>query len=178
MNPQTLAGSIATLPLVDAHAAFGILANAYVRRIRGLVKRVAKSVDPDDVAQDVLIRLWEALRQGAYDASQDFERWLWQITRRAAISAYRHIRATARISGSAEPIEAAERNADASQDVETRDLREVVADRLDARERSVFALLCSATSIADVCRLTGLSQPTIWRAQQRINDVCRAVCAA
>lgn len=180
-NLESLASSIATLPLADAHAAFGPIAGE-VRRVARHVKRIVRhggrNTSIEDVVQDVLLQVWESLRRGAFDGTIRIDRWMYVIARRTAIDHYRRSVVRARIGGSEELLEAAERNADATQDVETRDVREAIADRLDARGRSVFALLCSAMSISDICRLTGLSQPTIWHVQQRINDVSRAVCAA
>jgi RNA polymerase sigma factor (sigma-70 family) len=58
--------------------------------------------------------------------------------------------------------------ADAFSDVIFHDLLDAVERRLDDRERLVFELLRRDLSIGQICEQTGLSQPSVWRIQQKL----------
>src|SRR5262245_37759327 len=144
--------------------------------------------DVSDLSQELWVRLWRSLTDpqtpGRFDPARGaFSVYLFTAARNVARDWYRRsVRDSARRGPSVvAPGEDAEHDvpaADAFSDVLFHDLSEAVANRLDDRERVVFALLCRDVSIGQICELSGLSQPSVWRIQQKLKKAIDEIIAS
>lgn len=161
-----------------AQAAFAELVRRHETDLSRLFRRFHPCrEDVSDLAQELWVRLWRCLTDpatpGRFDPARGaFSVYLFTAARNVARDWYRRsVRGAARQSPSVDPQDDPELDppaGDAFSDVLFSDLSEAVARRLDDRERVVFALLCRDVSIGRICELTGLSQPSVWRIQQKL----------
>jgi len=119
-----------------------------VTRWHGTVYRWAAGMtgdpdDADDVAQQVLVRLYAHL--GRFRGSARFSTWLYQITRNAARDAWRRrgrrARAMERMTALDPPPTTTPHTADVTHDVEVAERARVVLARLPERQRTVLDLV-------------------------------------
>lgn len=115
-------------------------------------------VDPEDVAQDVLLRLWEARRDGATIRSA--EAWSVATTRNCCVSLWRKSRAV-KLAQMPESLPAQE---DASQRLvlsEAELLARRALERFSAGTRRLLELRATGLSLDELSALTGRSKGSI-----------------
>jgi RNA polymerase sigma factor (sigma-70 family) len=161
-----------------AQAAFAELVRRHETGLLRLFRRFHPSrEDVSDLTQELWVRLWRSLTDpatpGRFDPARGaFSVYLFTAARNVARDWYRRsVRDCARQGAPVDPLNEPDLDppaADAFSDVLFTDLSEAVARRLDDRERVVFALLCRDVTIGRICELTGLSQPSVWRIQQKL----------
>ena len=171
-----------------ARAAFAELVRRHELSLSRLFRRFHPCrEDVSDLTQELWVRLWRSLTDpqspGRFDPARGaFSVYLFTAARNVARDWYRRsVRDEARRGPAVDPQDNREHEppaADAFSDVLFHDLSEAVARRLDDRERVVFALLCRDVSITRICELSGLSQPSVWRIQQKLKKAIDEVIAS
>ena len=160
-----------------AQAAFAELVRRHQTSLTRLLRRFHPCrEDVSDLTQELWVRLWRSLTDpdaGGFDPARGaFSVYLFTAARNVARDWYRRsVRDRQRQGAPVDPEGDSDEGPaaqDAFSDVLFSDLSEAVARRLDDRERVVFALLCRDVSIGRICELTGLSQPSVWRIQQKL----------
>jgi RNA polymerase sigma-70 factor (ECF subfamily) len=162
-----------------------------VRRHESSLSRLFRRFHPcredvSDLTQELWVRLWRSLTDpagpGRFDPARGaFGVYLFTAARNVARDWYRRSARDARRGPAVDPRDELEHDppaADAFSDVLFHDLSDAVARRLDDRERVVFALLCRDVSIGQICELSGLSQPSVWRIQQKLKKAIDEVIAS
>jgi RNA polymerase sigma-70 factor (ECF subfamily) len=171
-----------------ARAAFAELVRRHEASCQRLFRRFHPNrEDVSDLTQELWVRLWRSLTDpqtpGRFDPARGaFAVYLFTAARNVARDWYRRsVRDTARRGPQVDPSAEEEIDppaADAFSDVLFLDLSDAVARRLDDRERVVFALLCRDVPIGKICELSGLSQPSVWRIQQKLKKAIDEVIAS
>jgi RNA polymerase sigma factor (sigma-70 family) len=174
-----------------AQAAFAELVRRHEAGLLRLFRRFHPCrEDVSDVAQELWVRLWRSLTDpetaGRFDPARGaFGVYLFTMARNVARDWYRRrVRESARQGQQVDPgaadtdLELAADEQDSFSDVLFSDLSEAVARRLDDRERVVFALLSCDVPIGRICELSGLSQPSVWRIQQKLKKAIDEVIAS
>jgi RNA polymerase sigma-70 factor (ECF subfamily) len=125
----------------DDPQAWDLFVERYQRRIRGwCLAWGLQDSDADDVAQDVLVKLFAALRKFQYDPSRSFRAWLKTVTQHAwsdFVSARRRVpgQASARIDTIADSAEAQSDLERQLEDAFDRELLEVAMRRIKGRTK-------------------------------------------
>lgn len=145
-----------------------LLRAVHPRVHRWALTRCGDADDADDVAQQVLVRLWRSLE--AFDGRSRFTTWLYRVTMNRAVD---HLRSRAsrerlgegggglgeeavRVAGGVVP------GADRVEDDRTLALVRVFFHELPDRQRQVFDLVeLQGRSAVDVAEMLGLSPPTV-----------------
>lgn len=168
-------------------AAFAELYRRHQASLLRLFQRFHPSrEDVSDLTQELWVRLWRSLTDpqtpGRFDPARGaFSVYLFTAARNVARDWYRRsVRDSTRRGSSVTPGDEGHDvpAADAFSDVLFHDLSEAVANRLDDRERVVFALLCRDVTIGQICELSGLSQPSVWRIQQKLKKAIDEIIAS
>ncbi len=142
--------------------------------------------DASDLCQEVWVRVWKWLSDPdparRFDPARgSFRHWLLQVARNVAVDFFRRRQREVGGAGpTGEPVPA-ERVLDQpgqDSDVIVADLVEAVERHLDEKERAVLSYLRKGAPIGQICEATGLSQPTVWRIQQRLRQAFRNILDA
>ena len=152
LNDEQLVGMLAD----GDPGALGALADRHARPVYSLALRIL--ADPgwaEEVAQDVLLRLWS--KPGSYDPARgDLRRWLLSVTHHAAIDGLRGRRGTARSrDGGPEPLNGI---ADRSEDPAESALRSLRAESVRA---AMAVLPASQREAVELVYYGGLSQSEV-----------------
>jgi RNA polymerase sigma-70 factor (ECF subfamily) len=144
-----------------ADAAFDMLVGDYRRRVFGLAYSiVGERAAAEDVAQDVFVKLWQAL--GSFDGRAQLSTWVYAITRNAAISALRRRRPSGSLS---EPdVLAAAEAATASEDAHEPDapaLWRAVAALPAAQRQAVILYYQDERPVDEVAAMLGMRVNTV-----------------
>jgi RNA polymerase sigma-70 factor (ECF subfamily) len=136
-----------------------------VHRHRGMVYRVARAImgcadDAHDVAQDALVRAYEAI--GTYDGYHEFGAWLRRITVNRAVSKLRERRRAARLvaagRSAAQPLPAADNPADSAAVRELEELLRRAIEELPLKQRlSITLFALEDMSLAETAEAIGCS---------------------
>lgn len=175
--------SLAIDQQATSRAAFEELVRRHESTLPGLLRRFhPRFEDASDLAQEIWVRLWRSLTEqaGRFDSSRGtFRIFLFSLARNVAIDWYRR---SARESSRQQPLTPEEREqagdpaaSDSLAEVIFFDLQEAILRKLDDRERVVYALLSHPVSMTRICELTGLSQPSVWRIQQKLRKAIEDV---
>jgi len=142
--------------------------------------------DASDLCQEVWVRVWRWLSDPdparRFDPERgSFRRFVHQVARNVAVDCFRRRRREIRGAcpeGEPVPAESVPAQPDADSDLIVADLVEAVTHRLDEKERTVLSYLRKGAPISQICEATGLSQPTVWRIQQRLRQAFKDVLDA
>lgn len=155
---------------------------SYQPRIRGWCRAWGlQDFDADDVGQDVLVKLFSALRKFRYDPSKSFRAWLKTVTQHAwsdFIAARRRdpgqdAESVSRVAESAEARSELERQIEAAFD---RELLEMAMHRIKARVKpstwDAFRLTAiEALSGAEAGRKLGIPVAHVFVAKHRVQKM-------
>jgi len=193
MNLADLADEELAALVSDRHAhapeAFEELLRRHQTALPRLFRRFHPRLeDASDLAQETWVRVWRSLNcetAGRFDPARGtFRIYLFGVARNVAIDWYRRsVRESSRQTrlAATPPEEESADDPPASDslcEVIFSDLQEAILRKLDDRERVVFALLGHPVSMNRICELTGLSQPSVWRIQQKLKKAIDEVIAS
>jgi RNA polymerase sigma factor (sigma-70 family) len=163
-----------------AKAAFEVLMRRYEARLTLLFRQHHPCADDaSDLTQELWARLWElfsAHNASAYydPAKGPFRPWLLTLGRNLAIDRLRSsARRSSRQSHLPDPPDEAvgvPPAKDPTSNVDASDLIEAAKRGLTDRERQVVELLRTNEPISQICAITGMSQPTVWRIKQKFRQ--------
>src|SRR5262249_12887594 len=133
-----------------------------------------------DLCQEVWVRVWKWLSDPdparRFDPARgSFRHFLLQVARNVAVDCFRRRQREAAGPG---PAERVAEPPEPDSDVIGADLLEAVDRHLDEKERTVLSYLRKGAPISQICEATGLSQPTVWRIQQRLRQAFKNVLDA
>jgi RNA polymerase sigma factor (sigma-70 family) len=136
--------------------------------------------DASDLCQEVWVRVWRWLSDPdparRFDPARgSFRHVLLQVARSVAVDWFRRRQ---REPAGAVPARRVAEQPDQDSDMIVADLLEAVDRKLDEKERTVLSYLRKGTPISQICEATGLSQPTVWRIQQRLRQAFRNILDA
>lgn len=159
-----------------AGEAFERLMPSYRRRVIGLAYSLLRDRGAaEDVAQDVFVKLWQALPR--YDGSAQLSTWIYAITRNAAISAMRKRRRTLSMSDVAVQAEVESSGAIAAAEPEDETLWRQVGALPEKERQAVILYYQDERTVEEVAAMMGLPVNTVkthlHRARARLGDALR-----
>jgi len=167
----------------QAADAFVALIHRHEPALRTLFRRRGlQAEDAADLLQVVWFKLYRLLteRPGSFDPARGtFRAYLYRIAQNVATD-WERSRPDRR--GQPESLDevrdrnlAAPGDIDPTSDAITHDLLEALRGRLGDEEKELLDLLLRGLTISQVCATLGVSQPTVWRRQQRLHQALKDV---
>lgn len=143
-----------------AGEAFERLVPAYRRRVFGLAYSLLRDRGAaEDVAQEVFVRLWQALPR--YDGRAQLSTWIYAITRNAAISAIRKQRRAVSLSDPAVFEEVESRSASPAAEPSDGALWRLVEALPDKQRLAVTLYYQEERTVEEVAAMMGLPVSTV-----------------
>jgi RNA polymerase sigma-70 factor (ECF subfamily) len=140
---------------------FETVVATYRRRVYGLAYSIVRErAAAEDVAQEVFVKLWQALPR--YDGRAQLSTWIYAITRNAAISALRQRRPHASLEDAAVLAEAESRVAQPPrEEADDRALWQAVAGLPERERRCITLYYQDERSVEEVAEMLGLPANTV-----------------
>ena len=151
---------IALIQAGRAPEAFERLVPAYRRRVFGLAYSLLRDRGAaDDVAQEVFVKLWQALPR--YDGRAQLSTWIYAITRNTAVSAMRKRRRSLSLSDPVVEQEVESRGALPAADPADDGLWREVASLPDKQRQAVTLYYQEERPVEEVAAMMGLPVNTV-----------------